>query len=477
MGMAGRSGKAGDEAAAPGATGPEAPAPGTKKCAIVVGVDSYSEPSIPPLNYCLDDANGVADALGQHCDFEKPIVRLLDGTDASRRSVLEALVQLRDRRRYPDAGLIVFYFAGHGGTIRGKNYLIPHDGATGALAQDHSLPLARVVELLEQSGCPRKVLFIDACRRALGDGTRGPRTPGFNQKEADRAAKAARGLKIFFSTEFGQVAVERDDLQHGLFTHFLIEALSGRGQAVDNAGQVTVASLSSYLHTAMVGAVEGPVETAQVLRTAGDGSDGIVLASFTAVADERANLLRDLLSLAYRNLEQGESGNARIIFQALCRLDEGNPEVYVNLGHSAWNQGDFEAAQLAFDTALQLDSRNSQTHRSKAQLLVQNGEYEKALIIYDKVLSLSPDDAVAYYWKGMSLGLLGKYEEAIAACDQVIRLKPDDAHAHFEKAHSLAKLGRDKEAREERQKAEQLDPLLKNLKSKRRKRATISLKY
>ena len=454
MGMTDRSGKAGDGATAgPSAAQPVPPSAegsvatarsGGKKYAVVVGVDCYHEPSIPRLDYCVADAQGVADVLEQQCGFEKA-VRLVGEGNTTKLAVLRALSQLQNRSLYPDASLVVFYFAGHGTTVGGRNYLLPGDGTADELAEHSSLALDDVVKLVSRSGCERRVLFIDACRSALGDGTRSIDSVGFNKDAVEAAAKAAKGLKIVFGTQYGRVASERGELGHGVFTHFLLEGL--RGAAVDTYGQVSVGSLSAYIHSSMVTYSRSQAGRTRVPVTAGEGSDQIVLASFAHVVTEREEIARDLTVLAHRLREQEQWREARAAYWAFNQLQQGTAETVMYMAHCEAKLA--ERAAAASDDRLERPGVLDKDAQQESAFLDgpdETARLESALAIFDRAVSLDPQYAEAHRNRGMVLDHLGRYEEAIAAFDKALRLNPQDAEAYFSKAYSLAETGRDEEA-------------------------------
>ncbi|NAT15516.1 hypothetical protein CU663_04135 [Pseudomonas syringae pv. actinidifoliorum] len=87
-----------------------------KRVALVIGNAAY--PEKPLVNPC-NDAEDIASVLRQF-GFE-----VLNCKDATHKAMMEALRDFREELYEADLGL--FFFAGHGLQIDGKNYLLATD--------------------------------------------------------------------------------------------------------------------------------------------------------------------------------------------------------------------------------------------------------------------------------------------------------------------------------------------------------------
>jgi hypothetical protein len=136
-------------------------------------------------------------------------------------------------------GILVFAFAGHG--FQGKaggNYLATYGTTVDALEQE-GLPVTEVEALMKETGAKQSVLLLDACRNLPG--TRAVATaPTF------RDFSNSEGVRLLLSTRPGGFSYEDPSLEHGIFTHFVIEGL--RGKAANAAdGKVTFEDLATYV--------------------------------------------------------------------------------------------------------------------------------------------------------------------------------------------------------------------------------------
>ena len=232
--------------------------------AIVVGIDDYKSPDIVDLSFAESDASSVAAALVECCGYTSDHVLLLLGEHASLANILQAVDRLSNSRLFPGAQTILLYFSGHGANLDGENYLIPVDGtADAALAKRLNIPLEEIEQAFSHSAFQRKVLLVDACRNVLTSNAKGGAALSF----ADMAFKLT-GMKALFATEFGQLSREDPQLQHGVFTYYVVEGLRG-GAAED--GVITFGGLERYVSQRMLSYCQQHLGMEQLPVSRGEG--------------------------------------------------------------------------------------------------------------------------------------------------------------------------------------------------------------
>jgi hypothetical protein len=211
-----------------------------KKYAVLVGVNRYEHPKLARLKYAENDVSELADVLGK-AGYE---VVLLTGPAGARkpgcrptRVNIEARLKevLRKCRR---ADTLVLAFAGHGVQFEGKKdaFFCPVDARPFADETTTLVSLSKVYVEMERSFAGVKLLLVDACR----DDPRGSRGVG-----GDTAPRPPSGVGALFSCRAGQRAFEHDTLRHGVFFHFVLEALKGKAKNED--GEVTWDDLATYV--------------------------------------------------------------------------------------------------------------------------------------------------------------------------------------------------------------------------------------
>lgn len=140
----------------------------SKSLALIVGVNTYSDPRFVPLGQAEADANSFADLLSAP-PYSFEITKLL-GAAATKNAILQELYKLR--RTQPDDRLIV-YFAGHGYTLSDRlgneaGYLACADTVP---EQDFTaLEMEDVISLTRHAPAKHISFIFDACfsGQALG---------------------------------------------------------------------------------------------------------------------------------------------------------------------------------------------------------------------------------------------------------------------------------------------------------------------
>jgi hypothetical protein len=189
-----------------------------QRIALVIGNAAYKE---APLTNPVNDARAIAGAL-QESGFT---VILRENTD--QRGMLAALREFGDKLRAGGTGL--FYYAGHGMQIKGRNYLIPV-GANVDREDEvaySAVDAQAVLDKMESAGNGTNIMILDACRN--NPFTRASRSgqSGLAQMEAPV------GTLVAFATSPGAVASDGTGA-NGLYTQHLLTAMRQNGSKVED---------------------------------------------------------------------------------------------------------------------------------------------------------------------------------------------------------------------------------------------------
>jgi uncharacterized caspase-like protein len=181
--------------------------------ALVIGNAAYEGSS--KLKNPGNDADDVAAKLNV-CGFE--VVKMIDcsNTDLDR-----ALKRFKRSLVGNDVGL--FFFAGHGMQIDGENYLAAVDTDTeGEVEAKHSsLPLNRVIDVMEKADTTTNIIILDACRD-------NPFERAWTRSSASRGLApvyAPKGTLIAYATSPGQVANDGRG-RNGAYTAALLQHIA-----------------------------------------------------------------------------------------------------------------------------------------------------------------------------------------------------------------------------------------------------------
>jgi uncharacterized caspase-like protein len=180
---------------------PERSAAEEKRVALVIGNSAYRQTA--QLKNPGNDAADMAASL-RTLGF-----RVIEGIDLDKLSMDGKISEFAEALPGADSG--VFFYAGHGLQVSGRNYLMPVDARlTTAAALDLEMVQLDVVQRAMERVAKFNVLFVDACRdNPLADTLAG--AMGMRPAEMARGLAPSRsnlGSLISFSTQPGNVALD-----------------------------------------------------------------------------------------------------------------------------------------------------------------------------------------------------------------------------------------------------------------------------
>lgn len=222
--------------------------------AVVVGAADYTR--MPRLEYADDDARRVCSFLKSPSGgaLDDNHIRLLIDGDASLRAIVKAMQEVFGKAGEND--MILFYFSGHG--TQGAFIPIDSDGWQNRL--EHAL----IKDMVASSRAKYKLVIADACHSGgLLAYQQGPELEAFLQRFYGSFEGVAGGLALLMSSKGKEYSLEDGRLRSGVFSHFLIEGLSGAAD-VDNSGIVTIGELADFVSVRVpyhTGRLQTPVLT------------------------------------------------------------------------------------------------------------------------------------------------------------------------------------------------------------------------
>jgi len=244
------------------AVAPPSPAPVVKtanRWAVIIGVGTYANPTIPRLRYATRDAEAMYRFLTTKGGYPKDNVLLLtDG--AGQKPTLQNIRRALGEFLYRKPGredMVLIYYAGHGApevdtagneTDGLAKYLIPMDAEPESLYST-ALPMDEIQRIFARIPAERIVMLLDTCY----SGTAGGRTfmrqqiraGSINDQFLERLTRS-RGRVIITASGPNEVALESSELGHGVFTYFLLQGLAGKADR-NGDGVVTVSELYEYV--------------------------------------------------------------------------------------------------------------------------------------------------------------------------------------------------------------------------------------
>jgi len=221
--------------------------------AVVVGINDY--PQLPKLKYAFNDSKEFHRLLVEKNRVPPENITLLLNDQASLKNLRSTLgTKLKNAAGLDD--MVIIFFSGHGATERDavsadgdglEKYLLPWETEPADLYST-AMPMREIAYIFDRIRSDRLIFIADACysgasggRTISVTGTRANITDGFLER-----ISSGRGKVIISASAANEVSVEKDNLQHGVFTYYLLEGLRGAADT-DRDGTVTIDEAYRYV--------------------------------------------------------------------------------------------------------------------------------------------------------------------------------------------------------------------------------------
>lgn len=274
--------------------------------ALLIGNSTFpAEAKLPSLHYPENDVDALNElrTSEDHGIFSAPCV-LKNRPSQDVRECANEVLNLAQRDE-----LVLIYYAGHGKlNRRGRLHLATVDTRLSTL-EATSFPVSSLREFIEISRSKRIVVILDCCYSgaACDVFTRG--TP----EDSLQQFASGRGVHLLTASTGTQVAEEREQDRHGIFTKHLVEGIRSGGADQDGDGWVGVEELYRYVHRHVL--EDGAQEPTMInLEKAGE----LIIAR--SGRKPREELCRRIEAELFRLVQEG-TVTRRLFRQALRVLD------------------------------------------------------------------------------------------------------------------------------------------------------------
>ncbi len=193
--------------------------PGARESRVALVIGNAAYPGVGALRNPANDARDIAAKL-KLLGFD-----VMLRTDVRQKDMLRALTEFGDRVKGGTEAL--FFYAGHGMQVRGRNYLVPIDAEIRSESSVSS-EAVDVDQLLDKLAPARlSMVILDACRNNPFE----RRFRGGGQGLAQ--INAPTGTLIAYATAPGKVAADGDG-RNGLYTAELLAAMDIPGARIED---------------------------------------------------------------------------------------------------------------------------------------------------------------------------------------------------------------------------------------------------
>jgi hypothetical protein len=246
-----------------------------KRLALVIGNGAYKDAPLPnPPN----DADDVEKAL------KESGFTVIKRKNVGLKDMHVALREVGDRLDRQGVG--IFYFAGHGMQVRGRNYLIPVDADIQREDEVsyNALDLNAVMEKIDSAKNPVNIVILDACRNNPFGTRLQASAKGLAQVDAPP------GTLIAFATAPGSTAADGSG-RNGLYTQHLVTEIQRQGAPVEEVFKAVRVGVRADSKNLQVPWESTSLESAFFFRAAPPKPPAPVPAKTAAVAPSAARAI------------------------------------------------------------------------------------------------------------------------------------------------------------------------------------------
>ncbi len=221
--------------------------------AVIVGINDYNK--VPKLKYAVNDAKSFYDLMVGVNKIPEENVKLLVDEKATLKNLRSILgTHLKNKAGKED--MVIIYFAGHGATENDimspdgdglEKYLLTSDTNPNDLYAS-ALPMRELSHILKRIRSERLIFIVDSCYSGSSGG-RTINSIGYRANLSDAfldRISSGKGKIILTASGANEVSAEFDELQHGVFTYYLLEGLSGMAD-IDNDRLISVDEVYKYV--------------------------------------------------------------------------------------------------------------------------------------------------------------------------------------------------------------------------------------
>lgn len=212
---------------------------------LIIAVENYHDSkTLTQVKFALNDARGFIDSLVKlGCDNTK--LEYLPDHLATKTTIIEKINQLAKNALPSET--IIFYYAGHGFFYNGKNLISCVDTSLSSLPAT-TIDINTILASLDKSKCNKVIAFLDCCHSGIefSEDERSP-VSDFTTDALKYEYKDAEHLTVFASCKSDEKSQADFERKHGVWSYYLIQALSGRAKPIYDSAILFSDKLHKYL--------------------------------------------------------------------------------------------------------------------------------------------------------------------------------------------------------------------------------------
>jgi len=365
---------------------------------VIIGVSKYQSAQIASLNFPAADARTLQEYLVQKGNVPEANIKLLVNDDATGEHIKAAFSDFLAKNVKPGDDVIVS-MAGHGVSkgcgLDSKSYFLPTDvrGLSVAAMEQSAIDVRDISSQLAKLPAKQFIILVDACREdpTPGRGLKGNQltdrlSSDFQVVPRDGPKSAASAT--FFACQIGERAYEDPNLQHGVFTYFVLDAIDKAVKLGERLGELQMDVLAGYVS-------DNVKQWAK--QKNGEGSEIEQEPQLQALGETPKVVM---LKVKPSDYLLPFSGRAVVYGAALKALDPPPPAGpgvdYFQRAEEAEREGRFEVAQQGYAVVIEQDPKFGPAYDRLARLYTIGGQNFRAIETLIKRNGNIPPDAHAY---------------------------------------------------------------------------------
>lgn len=422
-----------------------------KRIALVIGNGGYEK--VASLKNPVNDARDVSAAL-RDLGFE-----VISGTDQTLPQMRKLLREFGTKLKQ-EGGVGLFYYAGHGVQVKGRNFLIPVDADIEfeVETEDYALDINSVLRFMSEAGNGFNIVILDACRnnpfarswnRDLGTG-------GLAQ------ISAPNGTFIAYATAPDMTASDGTD-KNGLYTEELLKYIKQTGLKIEEVFKEVTKSVDRKSSGRQTPWVSSSLRGDFYFTSS--GKTAVTTPTPTPVSATNNNIPVDLDAAQHFEIARAYSGKgdfdrALTEINKALKLAPNYANAYVMRGGIYHFKKMFEESIADCNKALELDKNSEFAYAFRGYSYNMTGKYDAAIADFNKAMQINPASGMAYAGRGISYSNLKEFPKALADLNQGIKLSAPDAQNFYNRGLVYANLQDNDRALEDFNKAIEINPNL-----------------
>ena len=213
--------------------------------AIIIGITNYK--NIPISVYADKDAKLFSDFAYRSLGVSRDKIKLLINDTANYIEIKKLLKRWLKNEIVKGKTDVYLFFAGHGLVSDNQKdlYLIPFDGEP-SLLDDTSIKRSELFSLISENDPSSITAFLDTCYSGLTRQNKMLIADARPLKIVSDKSTIPSNINLLTASSNNQIASGLEEAEHGMFSHYLMDGLSGKADLNKNK-KITAEELHSYL--------------------------------------------------------------------------------------------------------------------------------------------------------------------------------------------------------------------------------------